>query len=177
MKSLIKKILIEESIQYLKESQEYLNSLLDKISEKGMESLTDKEKNDLIRLSKGQSIEREEEPVDNTEEEVDLSKLFMHYVMQYEEVIVDEKTYSVQPVEEMSGEHIEVTGPDVDFICSPFFEGHQGIPIQMAGNQAIMLKVEEYPATPKEMMLFVQKFYEVYLPKIIRKVSSLGNMN
>lgn len=176
MKSLIKKILKEESNQHLSESQDYLNSLLDKISEKGMESLTDKEKNDLIKLSKGEStdVEHEEE---NDVEETDLNRLFMHYAMEHEQLEVDGKEYHAQIIQEMSGEHIEVTGPDVDFICSPFYEGHNGIAIQTAHDQALLLKVKEQPQTKKEMMSFVQKFYETYLPKIIRKISSLSDLN
>jgi hypothetical protein len=186
MKSLIKKILLEESQSILiKETQEYLDSLLDKISEKGMESLTPKEKVDLTRLSQGEDIEPEDDEQSQQDYEqegedlmdLDRNKMFMHYVMQEEVLNVDGKDYYVEVVEEPSGEHIRVSGPDSDFICSPFFEGHEGIAIQTSHGQALLLKVKENPQTSKEMMTFVQKFYESYLPKIIRKVSSLSGLN
>lgn len=175
MKSLIKKILNEEVRIKLTESQEYLDSLLDKISQEGMESLNQKEKEDLMKLSKGETIDTEEPEMEN--EEVNLNSEFMHFAMSHEQLEINKKEYHAEIVEEMSGEHIRVTGPDVDFICSPFFEGHKGIAIQMSNEKALLLKVDEEPSNKKEMRVFVKKFYEIYLPKIIRKVSSIGNDN
>ena len=175
MKSLIKKILAEEVRLKLNENQEYLDFLLDKISEKGIDTLSQKEKDDLMRLSRGEEITTQEDEVE--EEDIDLNKEFMHFAMEHEMLTVNGKEYHAEIVDEASGEHIRVTGPDVDFICSPFYEGHRGIAIQMSNDQALLLKVDEEPKNKTEMMAFVQKFYETLLPKIIRKVSSLNNYN
>lgn len=177
MKSLIKKILSEEVQIKLNESQEYLDFLLDKISEEGMGSLSPKEKEDLMKLSKGEMIEPEEEEPTQPEEIEggDLNRLFMHYALPHEEVPVDGKDYHAEITDEYSGEHIRVTGPDVDFICSPFWKGHKGIAIQTSDEQGLLYKVPKEPTNDTEMMAFVQKFYETLLPKIIRKISSMGD--
>lgn len=174
MKSLIKKILSEEVQIKLNESQEYLDYLLDKISEEGMDALSPKEKEDLMKLSKGENIEpeQEEEPVES--EETDLNRLFMHYALPHEEVTVDGEEYHAEITDEFSGEHIRVSGPDVDFICSPFWQGHKGIAIQTSDEQGLLYKVPKPPTNDTEMMSFVQTFYETLLPKIIKKISSMG---
>jgi lipopolysaccharide export LptBFGC system permease protein LptF len=65
----MKYIITESQFELLSESQEYLNFLLDKMNETGYESLTEYEKDALIRISQGEQVYEEPDETEDEEEE------------------------------------------------------------------------------------------------------------
>lgn len=166
------KLLITESqYLYIKESNQYLDYLLDRISTKGMESLSPKEKRDLKRLSAGEEIDVEAE-----EEHTNLDELFMEIAPKQMVYGHDENEYIVRKVKHVDGGQVlQVTGPTVlsYLLISPFLDNDEEISIQVLPDLYFNFYYTikgDIPNTKEKMKKFVHEFYTKTIPTIIRQL-------
>jgi hypothetical protein len=166
-----------------------IDVLLDKINAMGINSLTDKEKESLKKLSQGED-DKEDAPYDkpiNPEymdradrfdgngedigEKPNLLGMFMYFTPQYEELNIKGQLWIIEPIESSEGEqHLHVANDTNDFYVTPFWDGEDSITIETNDGKKLKYKLNSVPANEKEMKNFVRIFYSRLLPKIIEKV-------
>jgi hypothetical protein len=174
------KLLITESqLNRLVEDQHYLNSLLDKISDEGIESLTPEERNDLEMLSRGEELPKPKLPFDkNTgDEDSDVAEgdeveqayhLFFKYILDDDTVETEIGVYHTELVESDGEKHLLVTnGEGNTMYVTPFYNGLRGINVFTKDKRSKEFKLKVIPKDDIEMMEFIEKFISTFLPKII----------
>ena len=168
---------------------EYINHLLDKINKKGIDSLSDAEKNRLNQLSSGIIEDRTLRIIDGeiyigdvsynrsistdyqkhiypkSDDISDANRMFFNKIknMNISSVEVDGDNLPIEIIEEMSGEHLKVG----DYILSPFYEGQKGISVNY-DNANYLYKLKNIPHTKIEMDEFISNFFKKYLSEIVR---------
>lgn len=165
----------------LVENQHYLNSLLDKISAEGINSLTPEERSDLEKLSRGEELPKPELPFDKNSDndndgdvaegdEVDHAyHMFFHYVLDDDTIDTEIGTYHtsvVQKGEEMQLLVSESTGGNKMF-ATPFLNGVRGVSVLTIDGTEKVFKLKRIPQDDMEMKDFVDKFIFKHLPRII----------
>ena len=116
----MKFIITERQLEKIFESQEYLNTLLDKINQEGHESLTDREKDALIRISKGEEVYDEPDELSVSDEVHRPNDMFLKYATSYKEVEVDGEIFRVESMEGTNS--FEILGERLSFFVEPNFE-------------------------------------------------------
>ena len=168
---------------------EYINYLLDKISKKGIDSLSDIEKRKLSDLSQGNIEDRTLRIIDgdiyigdvsydryNSQEYrkhmypqsdkiSDANRMFFSQLkkMNISEIQIDDNIYPVNFIYEMSGEHLKVD----DYTISPFYEGQKGISVNYK-NDYWLYELNSIPTSIQEMNDFIQDFFKVHIKEIIK---------
>ena len=168
---------------------EYINHLLDKISKKGLDSLSNSEKNRLTNLSQGNIEDRTLRIIDgdiyigdvsydryNSQEYrknmypqsdkiSDANRMFFSQLkkMNISDIEIEQEIYPVDFIEEMSGTHLKVG----DYIITPFWEGQKGISVNYK-NDYWLYELNSIPNSIAEMNNFIQEFFKVYIKDIIK---------
>lgn len=168
---------------------EYINHLLDKISKKGLDSLSNSEKNRLTNLSQGNIEDRTLRIIDgdiyigdvsydryNSQEYrknmypqsdkiSDANRMFFSQLkkMNISDIEIEQKIYPVDFIEEMSGTHLKVG----DYTISPFYEGQKGISVNYKNNYWLY-ELNSIPNSIAEMKNFIQEFFKIYIKDIIK---------
>ena len=168
---------------------EYINHLLDKISKKGLDSLSNSEKNRLTNLSQGNIEDRTLRIIDgdiyigdvsydryNSQEYrknmypqsdkiSDANRMFFSQLkkMNISDIEIEQEIYPVDFIEEMSGTHLKVG----DYTISPFYEGQKGISVNYKNNYWLY-ELNSIPNSIAEMNNFIQEFFKIYIKDIIK---------
>ena len=168
---------------------EYINHLLDKISKKGLDSLSNSEKNRLTNLSQGNIEDRTLRIIDgdiyigdvsydryNSQEYrknmypqsdkiSDANRMFFSQLkkMNISDIEIEQEIYPVDFIEEMSGTHLKVG----DYTISPFYEGQKGISVNYK-NDYWLYELNSIPNSIAEMNNFIQEFFKIYIKDIIK---------
>jgi hypothetical protein len=168
---------------------EYINHLLDKISKKGLDSLSNSEKNRLTNLSQGNIEDRTLRIIDgdiyigdvsydryNSQEYrknmypqsdkiSDANRMFFSQLkkMNISDIEIEQEIYPVDFIEEMSGTHLKVG----DYIITPFWEGQKGISVNYK-NDYWLYELNSIPNSIAEMNNFIQEFFKIYIKDIIK---------
>ncbi len=168
---------------------EYINHLLDKISKKGLDSLSNGEKNRLTNLSQGNIEDRTLRIIDgdiyigdvsydryNSQEYrknmypqsdkiSDANRMFFSQLkkMNISDIEIEQEIYPVDFIEEMSGTHLKVG----DYIITPFWEGQKGISVNYK-NDYWLYELNSIPNSIAEMNNFIQEFFKIYIKDIIK---------
>jgi hypothetical protein len=168
---------------------EYINHLLDKISKKGLDSLSNSEKNRLTNLSQGNIEDRTLSVIDGdiyigdvsydryisqeykkhiypkSDEISDANRMFFSQLkkMNISEIQIDDNIYPVDFIDEMSGKHLKVG----DYTISPFYEGQKGISVNYK-NDYWLYELNSIPNSIAEMNNFIQEFFKIYIKDIIK---------
>ena len=168
---------------------EYINHLLDKISKKGFDSLSNSEKNRLTNLSRGNIEDRTLRVIDgdiyigdvsydryNSQEYrkhmypqsdkiSDANRMFFSQLkkMNISDIEIEQEIYPVDFIEEMSGTHLKVG----DYIITPFWEGEKGISVNYK-NDYWLYELNSIPNSIAEMNNFIQEFFKIYIKDIIK---------
>jgi hypothetical protein len=168
---------------------EYINHLLDKISKKGLDSLSNSEKNRLTNLSQGNIEDRTLSVIDGdiyigdvsydryisqeykkhiypkSDEISDANRMFFSQLkkMNISEIQIDDNRYPVDFIDEMSGKHLKVG----DYTISPFYEGQKGISVNYK-NDYWLYELNSIPNSIAEMNNFIQEFFKIYIKDIIK---------
>jgi hypothetical protein len=168
---------------------EYINHLLDKISKKGLDSLSNSEKNRLTNLSQGNIEDRTLRIIDgdiyigdvsydryNSQEYrknmypqsdkiSDANRMFFSQLkkMNISDIEIEQEIYPVDFIEEMSGTHLKVG----DYIITPFWEGQKGISVNYK-NDYWLYELNSIPNSIVEMNNFIQEFFKIYIKDIIK---------
>jgi hypothetical protein len=168
---------------------EYINYLLDKISKKGIDSLSDIEKRKLSDLSQGNIEDRTLRIIDgdiyigdvsydryNSQEYRkhmypqsdkinDANRMFFSQLkkMNISDIEIEQEIYPVDFIYEMSGEHLKVG----DYIITPFWEGQKGISVNYK-NDYWLYELNSIPTSIQEMNDFIQDFFKVHIKEIIK---------
>jgi hypothetical protein len=168
---------------------EYINYLLDKISKKGIDSLSYIEKRKLSDLSQGNVEDRTLRIIDGeiyigdvsynryisqeykkhiypkSDKISDANRMFFSQLkkMNISEIQIDDNIYPVDFIYEMSGEHLKVD----DYTISPFYEGQKGISVNYK-NDYWLYELNSIPTSIQEMNDFIQDFFKVHIKEIIK---------
>jgi hypothetical protein len=172
-----------------KSDDEYINYLLDKISKKGIDSLSDIEKRKLSDLSQGNVEDRTLRIIDGeiyigdvsynryisqeykkhiypkSDKISDANRMFFSQLkkMNISEIQIDDNIYPIDFIYEMSGEHLKVD----DYTISPFYEGQKGISVNYK-NDYWLYELNSIPTSIQEMNDFIQDFFKVHIKEIIK---------
>jgi hypothetical protein len=164
-------IITENQLRIITEN-EVLDKLLKKIKDFGLESLTDTEKYQLDKISKGEDFDE----IDNSEgdENINFDPFFsfFDFVPNYETINVDGKDYEVLINDEDSFLSLVVIGDNTEIYITPFYENSGDIKIETVEGKTLKLKSDIIPSDVDLLKEYIDKFYSVYIPKIIRKVLS-----
>ena len=162
----MKYIITESQFNSLFESKEYLDTLLDKINQNGMDSLSDKEKESLIRISKGETV-YEDEPEQSTDVDTyNADGFFLHYFQNHHEIEVDDVEYRIN----VTDNSVEIIGGDLVLNIEPRFdEGELVFSIDNV-DETKSLQLKIIPEGEEQMRIFVIRFYQRQLPQIIRSL-------
>ena len=163
----MKYILTESQISKLIESQEYLNSLLDKINQNGYESLNDRERDALIRISKGEEVYDEPQELPVSDEVYRPNDMFIKYVSKYRELEVDNHLFRIEPLEGTSS--IEILGNHHAFLVEPNFEENKVEILNPDTDEVEAIKYKNTPETTEGMRKLCVKFVYQVLPQYITK--------
>ena len=176
----------------LKESvdnDEYINYLLDKINKKGINSLSDSEKNRLNQLSSGNIEDRTLRVIDGeiyigdvsyerflssdyrqhiypkSDNISDANRMFFSQIkdMNISSVEINGKNLPIQIIDEMSGEHLQIG----NYLLSPFYEGQLGISVNI-DNDYFLYELDYIPESKSEMSKFINDFFKIHLNRIIK---------
>lgn len=186
--SQLKKI-IKESV-----SQRYMDYLLDKISEKGMDSLTPDEKEDLIHFSQGRNVEKEipgqvqkdqkpqpqtsidgddfddeDDEFDNEEiPENELYTVFISIVPEDHIIKIKGKPWHIINQEDQSNNlhGLLVTNGNKQYVLTPFWNG-QNIKLSRPDGKDISIPIKKNPSNIKEMKNMIVYIYEKVIPLFI----------
>ena len=178
------KILLSEAqiVQLLKEAygkEAYIDALLDKMSGKGLSALTDKERGDLEKMSRGQDIEvgepeNEPEPLEIPGETVPAQDLFMELIPPHHQFLVDGERWHFAKEMEPHGEFdILLFADDAyikSFMVQPFSTAREFKVITGIKNYRFVVKTT--PRTPEEMKAFIKEFITNDLKKIVQYVKN-----
>lgn len=164
---MIKIIITESQLNELKaRSEKYLDQLLDKISKSGMGSLSDDEKDAMIRMSKDEDPEMD-----------------MDFIIKFWKSLFQEKFKINVNNEEWLINRIDTTPEIVLRIVNPS-DGFTFYVIPFANNQLIMrlrfgeenydfpMDESEVPRTKKEIDDFHYIFLKTELPELIKSVNT-----
>jgi hypothetical protein len=172
------------------DDDEYIDYLLDKINKKGIDSLSDGEKNKLSDLSHDNIEDRTVRIIDGeiyigdvsydryisqeykkniypkSDEISDANRMFFSIVkkMNISNIQIDDNLYPVDFIYEMSGEHLKVG----DYIISPFYEGQMGISVNHK-NEYWLYEVNLIPTSIQEMNNFIEEFFKRQIKEILIK--------
>ena len=163
----MKYIISESQFEVLTESQEYLNFLLDKINTDGYESLTDREKDALVRISKGEEVYDEPGELPVSDNVYRPNDIFLKYASKYEELEVDDLVFRISPMEGTSS--MEVLGDYHSFLVEPNFEEGQVLIYDMDTDEVDPINYKNVPETTEGMRGLAAKFVYQILPSYIRK--------
>lgn len=176
----------------LKESvddEKYINHLLDKINKKGVNSLSDTEKNRLNQISSGNIEDRTLRVVDGeiyigdvsydrflskdyqkhmypkSDDISDANRMFFSQIkdMDISSIEVNGRNLPTQVIDEMSGEHLQIG----DYLLSPFYEGQMGISVNH-NDDYFLYELDYIPQSRSEMNEFISNFFKIYLNRIIK---------
>lgn len=162
----MKYILTESQLKFLTESQQYLNILLDKISQSGMDSLSDKEKESLIRISKGETI-YDEEPEQSTEVDTfNADGFFLHFSQYFNEIQVGDTQYNINVTDDC----VEVHNDNFLLHIEPRFDDRKIVFRIDNIDEEKSWNLPSVPEGEEQMRIFVLKFYNKQLPKIIESL-------
>jgi hypothetical protein len=168
---------------------EYINYLLDKISKKGIDSLSYIEKRKLSDLSQGNVEDRALRIIDGeiyigdvsynryisqeykkhiypkSDIISDANRMFFSQLkkMNISDIEIEQEIYPVDFIEEMSGTHLKVG----DYIITPFWEGQKGISVNYK-NDYWLYKLNSIPNSIAEVNNFIQEFFKIYIKDIIK---------
>ena len=164
----MKYIITESQFELLSESQEYLNFLLDKMNETGYESLTEYEKDALIRISQGEQVYEEPDETEGEEEEgyFNPNKEFLRLMSKYQEIEVDDVLFKMSL---LGDNFLEILSDYHNFSVEPNFEEGQVIFYNSDTDDYIPIKFKEVPSNTEEMKSLVGKFVFKKLLDIIRQ--------
>jgi hypothetical protein len=153
---------LKKNFVKLSESQELLNTLLDKINSSGINSLDTKEINNLIKISKGEEI------VDEPEYETfDSDDFFLELISSEEGIFVDRYSLGVKRINDNK---VQLDNERINLIIEPNFENDI---ILFYINGDVTPKIWNLKFSPKgeyQTRLFYKKFLDKDLPKIIKKI-------
>jgi hypothetical protein len=161
------KIIISESqLNELKaKNEKYLNQLLDKVSKSGMNSLTDDEKDAMIKMS------RNEDPEMDIDQIIEFWKSLIQRAFKK---IVDDEIWLINKLDDPSLT-LRIVNPDdgYTFYVAPFANRQSIIRIKIEGNNFdIPLEDNEIPRSKKEIDDFNYSFMNGGLTTIIRTINS-----
>jgi len=172
-----------------RDDDNYVNYLLDKINKKGIDSLSDSEKNRLDKIT-SDNIEDRTLRIINGEIYIgdvlydrfispdykkhiypvsdaisDANRMFFSKLgkMNISNIQINDKIYSAELIDEMSGKHLKVG----DYIISPFYEGQKGICVNH-NNDYWLYELDSIPTSIQQMNNFIQEFFKTYIKEIIR---------
>jgi len=162
------KFIISES-QFLRisESQDYLNFLLDKINDGGYDSLNNKEKDALIRISKGEEVYDEPSELPVNDEIYDPNRIFIYYVGRYKELEVDDLVFKLEKIEGTNT--LEALGEYHNFLIEPDFENSEVLITDGGSDDVTPIRFKNVPETTEGMRNLAVKFTYQTLPQVIRK--------
>lgn len=177
------KILLSEAqiIQLLKESygnEAYIDALLDKMSGQGLSALTDKEKSDLEKMSRGEDIDFDGDDSPETQNgdmigtEIPAQDLFMELVPNHYEFNVDGDMWRYSIEMEPDGNFdvllVSNAGYDKTFMITPFsVENEFKVTTPIKDYK---FKVESIPDNHEDMKKFIQVFISKILPGIVKYI-------
>jgi hypothetical protein len=180
---------IQSMMGIISESDDkYINYLLDKINKKGIDSLSDSEKNRLNKITSDDIEDRTLRIIDgeiyigdvsydrfNSSEYKkhiypksdvisDANRMFFSKLgkMNISSIQINDKIYSVDFIDEMSGKHLKVG----NYIISPFYEGQKGISVNH-NNDYWLYELDSIPTSSQQMNNFIQEFFKTYIKEII----------
>lgn len=178
------------------DKNKYFNSLLDKISASGYDSLTDNEKNDLISLSKGDSVdEPDNEDETSSDDNYDVMSLPKELDNDYYKLFVDtfpDGAFSINVDGEiLTGEMGGANEPpylriynnnddESEFKILPFFETSNNeykILVTYKGFK-ILYSLSIFPETIEEMQNFISKIKKSLgsvIKDVLRKINQNNN--
>jgi len=162
----MKYILTESQLHMLLESQEYLNQLLDKINDEGYESLSDREKDALIRISKGEEVYDEPLELPVSEKVYRPNEIFLKYSKKYSELEVDDLLFRISPLDGTSS--LEVLGDYHSFLVEPNFEENQILIYDMDTDEVTPINYKKIPENTEDMRGLTVEFVYQILPNYIR---------
>jgi hypothetical protein len=164
----MKYIITESQLKTITESQEYLNFLLDKINQNGYESLNDREKDALIRISKGEEVYDEPNELPVSDDIYRPNDIFLKYAGAYGEIEVDDQVFRV---ERMEGTNIiEIMGEHQGFAIEPNLESNEILLYEQDDvNDVTPVKYKNIPETTEGMRKLAIKFMFQILPQFIRE--------
>jgi hypothetical protein len=163
----MKYIITKNQFDLISESQEYLNFLLDKMNDEGYESLNDREKDALVRISKGEEVHDEPHQLPVSDEVYRPNDIFLKYASKYNELEVDDLTFRINP---MGGTNLlEVMGEYHVFSIEPNFENNEILVLETDTDDVEPVKFKNVPETTEGMRSLVLKFIFQILPEIIKK--------
>ena len=163
----MKYIIKESQIGRLIESQEYLNFLLDKINQNGYESLNDREKDALVRISKGEEVYDEPEELPVSDDVYRPDDIFIKYAGKYNELEVDDQLFRI---ELMGGtDFLEILGDYLNFMIKPDLENGQILIEDGETDEIDSIKFKNVPETTEGMRKLAVKFIYQILPQYIRQ--------
>jgi len=187
------KIIISENQfkRILIENEEYINYLLDKISNKGINSLSGAEKKALDRSSNKEKediqiidgdmyvngigydryISKEyqdtQHPISDTS--TDRYRMFISEIKKHnfpKEIYVNDTVWKIDLVEEMSGTHILLSNDKDNIYVTPFWEGSEDIIIGFNDEHENM-EIPYPPDTQEEMSSFVNELFSWIIPEMV----------
>ncbi len=178
------KIILSESqiIRLLKEAygkEAYIDALLDKMSGKGLSALSDKERSDLEKMSRGEDVqfdepENEPEATGMPGAELPSQELFMELIPQHYRFKVGDENWHFAKETEPGGEFDILLVADDTFIKSfmiyPFTNDREFMISTAIKNYKF--KVKTSPQTEEEMKKFIDEFISVDLKKIVQFINN-----
>lgn len=162
----MKYILTESQLQMLLESQEYLNQLLDKINDEGYDSLTDREKDALVRISKGEEVYDEPGELPVSDEVYRPNDIFLKYASAYGELEVDDLLFEISLLK--GANSIEILGNYHSFLVQPNFEEKEIKIYDSDTDEINVVKYKSVPETTEKMRSLAVNFMYQTLPNFIR---------
>lgn len=168
-------LITESQLEFILENQNLLNDILEKIKSGGIDSLTDIEKRQLDKISKGEDVDNEyDEPEDEPETNFNFDPLysFFDFAPNYESVEVDGREYEIVINEEDNSLSLIIIGTDAEIYVTPFWEDSGDIKIETIEGRSLKMKSDKIPENTNSMKDYVKLFYSNFIPKIIKKIVS-----
>jgi len=179
------KIILSEAqiVQLLKEAygkEAYIDALLDKMSGKGLSALSDKERMDLEKMSRGEDIEPEE-PEQGTAPEGDVMtpglpnhEMFMELVPQHFEFTIDNEPWHFAKELEPGGEYeillVSNNAYSMSFMITPF--ANNNVFKVTTPMRDYDFKIKTAPKTREQMEMFIEEFVKNDLKKIVKYIKN-----
>lgn len=179
----LKKILVE--------NEEYINYLLDKISKKGINSLSSSEKQAMDRISNKEkediqiidgdmyvngiaydrymSKEYQDTQYPISDTSTDRYRMFVSEIKKHnfpKEIYVNDTIWKIDLVEEMSGTHILLSNGMDEVYVTPFWEGSEDIIISFTDGHENM-ELPYPPNTQEEMSSFITELFGWIIPDMV----------
>lgn len=164
----MKFIINENQYKRIFESQEYMNTLLDKISSEGMDSLSRIEKEALERMSRGEELTPEDMLSGEVDDVYNPNSVFKDLMSQYNELEADGNIYTVSPLS-IESSVIEISGEDFEFLVDPNFGENEVILYIPDRDESVQVKYKNIPETKEGMRKLVLKLLYQTLPEFITK--------